>query len=144
VIVADPTAWTEQEFDGHLFRSAKSVARTLGWMSYHTLRSKGSASGFPDRVLVRERIVYAELKSEGGKLTAAQSGWLTALARAGAEVYLWRPSDTSEIDVILGRRQKFFPDGNASDDGGLLFGRSVAPWFPKSLWLPDGGRRDKC
>jgi hypothetical protein len=82
----------------------------LGWrLCYHTLRSKGSQSGFPDRVLVRERVIFAELKREKGKPTDSQIEWLDQLAFAGAEVYLWRPSDLEEIGQILATRHRLQP-----------------------------------
>ncbi len=95
----------EKEWDYQLFNSKKGLAPMLGWrLCYHTLRSKGSQSGFPDRVLVRERVIFAELKREKGVPTPAQVDWLNGLAAAGAEVYLWKPSDLDEIGKILAMR----------------------------------------
>lgn len=95
----------EKEWDYQLFNSKRGLAPMCGWrLCYHTLRSKGSQSGFPDRVLVRERVIFAELKREKGVPTPAQVDWLNGLAAAGAEVYLWRPSDLDEIGLILSRR----------------------------------------
>ncbi len=100
----------EKEWDYQLFNSKKGLAPMLGWrLCYHTLRSKGSQSGFPDRVLVRERVIFAELKREKGVLTPAQIEWLNGLARAGAEVYVWRPSDLDEIAQILTMKSQPFP-----------------------------------
>ena len=59
------------------------------------------AAGFPDLVCVRERVVFAELKAEYGKLSASQERWFKALALAGAEVYVWRPSSWPEITQTL-------------------------------------------
>lgn len=81
------------------------MARALGWMAYHTHDSRRSEPGFPDLVLVRERIIYAELKSETGKPTLEQLSWMEALKVAGAEVYLWRPSDACEIEETLKRKE---------------------------------------
>jgi len=79
-----------------------NLARSLGWLYYHTWRSKFSEPGFPDCVLVKGgRTIYAELKTEKGKVTTAQQQWLDALAAAGNEVYLWRPSDYEEICGVL-------------------------------------------
>ena len=44
------------------------------------------------KMLVRERIVFAELKATQGNVTAAQHEWLQALGAAGQEVYIWRPA----------------------------------------------------
>ncbi len=54
-------------------------------------------------VLVRDRVVYAELKTETGKPTQQQNDWLAALNAAGAEVYLWRPLDLADVKKVLAR-----------------------------------------
>jgi hypothetical protein len=108
----------EKEWDHTLFNSQKGLAPMLGWkLCYHTLRSKGSQSGFPDRVLVRERVIFVELKREKTGPTPNQVEWLDGLAIAGAEVYVWRPRDLEEIGLILSARQ-----------------RPAAP--PSTTWLP--------
>jgi VRR-NUC domain len=80
------------------------LAHTLGWLTYHTHDSRRSQPGFPDLVLVRDRIIFVELKSERGKLTADQEKWGWALYDAGAEIYDWRPSDWPQVKRILTRR----------------------------------------
>jgi VRR-NUC domain len=71
------------------------------WRHYHTRRSTGSVAGFPDLTLWRERVVFAELKTERGRVTRDQWAVLDGLRAAGAEVYVWRPSDRPEIERIL-------------------------------------------
>jgi hypothetical protein len=76
------------------------AVRKLGGIAYHTHDSRRSAKGFPDLVIVFPRtgaLLFVELKSTDGEVTAEQRQWLAAL-RAGArlavrEVYLWRPED---------------------------------------------------
>ena len=81
-----------------------TLAQLNGWMHYHTYLSKRSPHGFPDLVLVRgERVIFAELKSQYGRLRQDQRKWLEALTPTGNEVYLWRPSDFPEIEKILSR-----------------------------------------
>jgi VRR-NUC domain len=63
-----------------------------------------NGAGFVDLVLVRERVVFAELKAAKTRITRAQIQWLDALADAGAEVYVWRPGDWQEIEQVLGGR----------------------------------------
>lgn len=80
---------TEADFQDQIVQ----WARLRGWRLYHTYNSRGSDAGFPDLVLVREsRCVVAELKTETGAVSAAQMEWLEALADAGVETYVWRPS----------------------------------------------------
>lgn len=58
-------------------------------------------TGFPDLVLVRERVVFAEVKAERGRLSENQKLWRDALLEAGAEWYMWRPRDWEEIQKVL-------------------------------------------
>jgi hypothetical protein len=131
----------EREWDAMLFAGQKGLAPLLGWrLCYHTLRSKGSQSGFPDRVLVRDRIIYAELKREKSKPTETQREWLDGLAGAGAEVYLWRPGDLDEIATILGKRWKF----EKTIDGQRILHSELTSYAPQSLWLAGRGRVDEA
>jgi hypothetical protein len=57
--------------------------------------------GFPDLVLVRDRVVYAELKRRGGVASAEQHHWADALKAAGQEVHQWDPGDWEEIVAVL-------------------------------------------
>jgi len=89
------------------------LARRTGWRVHHTrpaLTQRGrwltpvqGDVGFPDLVLCRPpRLILAELKRVGGRLTAAQRGWLDALGQcAGVECYLWRPEDWDAIVTTL-------------------------------------------
>ena len=80
------------------------LAETLGFLVYHTHDSRRSQKGFPDLVMVRERVIYAELKRETGKVTPEQQVWIETLTRAREEVYVWRPSDWDSIVEVLKRR----------------------------------------
>lgn len=59
--------------------------------------------GFPDLVLTRDRLLFAELKTDAGRLTVEQRHWLDALQRAGAEVAVWRPRDFDRVLDTLSR-----------------------------------------
>lgn len=87
----------EKTFQDHIIR----CARNKGWLVYHTYDSRRSTPGFPDLVLVREQVLYRELKAEKGKTTNAQNEWLQKLAYAGADVQIWRPSMIKEIYLQL-------------------------------------------
>lgn len=92
---------TEREWSAQVVE----LARTLGWRHvYHTFDSRRSSRGFPDLVLVRERVVWLELKREdrrAGRLTEQQREWLLALRYAGAEAYVVRPSDLDDLGRVL-------------------------------------------
>lgn len=81
-------------------------ARLHGWTVYHTRNSIGSEPGWPDLVLLRPfEAIFAELKSEDGKVTAAQARFLELLESAGCEVAVWRPSDEASAFARLSRRR---------------------------------------
>ena len=89
---------SEQEFQNTI----TTLAKSMGWLVYHTYDSRRSTPGFPDLVLVRgNRIMFRELKKEIGKLTGSQRGWLDSLAAAGADAGVWRPSQLDEIYSVL-------------------------------------------
>lgn len=97
-------AMTEKQ----LARIVKDAAETFGWRRYHTHRSDFSPAGFPDETLVRgHRLIFAELKSDTGKLSAGQQDWLADLGVdfphriTDVHAYLWRPSDVDDIARIL-------------------------------------------
>lgn len=86
-------------------QQVRDLAGLLGWAVYHTHLSLHSPEGFPDLVLARPpRLIFAELKREVGKPTAAQLAWLGTLSRCrSVETYLWRPSDLDYVRKVLAR-----------------------------------------
>jgi len=90
--------------EADLREQIRDLCKLFGWKMYFTWKSYHSPKGFPDLVLAnpeQKRIIYAELKSEKGKLTPQQEEWLEALAACGQEVYLWRPVDFEGIVEVL-------------------------------------------
>ncbi|MEN6521910.1 MAG: VRR-NUC domain-containing protein [Armatimonadota bacterium] len=92
------------------------LAHYLGWIVAHfkpALSQSGrwmtpvqaDGKGFPDLVIVRERVIYAELKSDKKKPTDDQQKWINALRLSGEEVYVWRPRDWDEIREVLRSRK---------------------------------------
>lgn len=94
---------TEKE----LLTNAIETAHVYGWKVAH-FRSvpvkRGSrilwetpvqadGKGFPDLCMVRERVLFAELKVGRNKPSSAQEDWLSLLRLAGVEAYLWREAD---------------------------------------------------
>ena len=80
------------------------LATTLGWRWVHipdSRRLPGDGRGFPDLLLVRERIIFAECKRQSGKQTWEQTLWEIVLVSAGQEFYCWRPSDRAAIEEVL-------------------------------------------
>ena len=87
-------------------RDVVKLAKTLGWRVYHTYNSRRSAHGFPDLVLVRDRVVYLELKREKTHPTDEQKAWIRDLLAAGAEVYIARPRNLDELGKVLSSRHR--------------------------------------
>lgn len=104
-----------RESEKHWQRFVMDLAAYNGWLVAHFRPAltaagnwvtpvSGAGKGFPDLVLVRDRVVYAELKTDTGRLTLEQELWLDALSHAGAEVHVWRPKDEQEVIECLATR----------------------------------------
>jgi VRR-NUC domain len=80
-----------------------ALAKAAGWQVYHPYDSRKSAPGWPDLVLMRDReVLFRELKTDSGRTTAEQRGWLDGLEAAGQDVEVWRPRDWDRIVQRLG------------------------------------------
>lgn len=102
VVPVSEASWQETVVDLARLHSWKVAhfrpARTArGWRT----PVAADGAGFPDLVLVRERVLWVELKADTGRLTADQRAWLEALHSAGCETYVWRPSDWDEVRAAL-------------------------------------------
>jgi hypothetical protein len=91
---------TEKAFQSDVMR----VAKMLGWLCYHTFDSRRSASGFPDLVLVRERVLFRELKVGKNKLSQSQELWRDSIMDTGGDWAEWRETDMDDIVADLSRR----------------------------------------
>jgi hypothetical protein len=87
-------------------------ARVRGWRCFHVPKGQTvdggwltvvseDGAGWPDWQFVRDRIVYAELKTMTGRLSKAQKSWMVSLRAAGAEFHVWRPSSWNEVERCL-------------------------------------------
>lgn len=95
-ILAGGTTTRERE----LTTWVMDVAKATGWKVYHVPDSRRAPSGFPDLVLLNPpHLLFVELKRDGhgGKLTALQKEWISALHECGQEAVVWRPSDVPHI-----------------------------------------------
>lgn len=89
------------------------MARRIGWLvahfatipithegrTYWLTPIKADGKGFPDLVLVKHRVIYAELKIHPNRPSAEQLEWARRLTAAGADVYLWTDRDWFAGDV---------------------------------------------
>jgi hypothetical protein len=93
--VTTPTRGAEDVPESRLLAQVTAEAKRCGWLVYRTADSRRSAPGFPDLVLCNgQRVIFAELKRQQGKLTPEQNTWLSLLRHTDlVEVYVWRPQD---------------------------------------------------
>ena len=91
---------SEQDFQ----KQVQQVAQMYGWLTFHaTPHAVGTAwrtdgRGFPDLVLAHRDhgVIFAELKTERGRLSDGQKDWAAAIV-GHVEYYCWRPSQLSSI-----------------------------------------------
>jgi len=92
------------------------LAATCGWDCHHirpakygtTWKTDGLA-GMPDLILIGKRgqgIMWAELKTDKGKLTEVQEARIVQLISNGEEVHIWRPRDLEKIKERLSKRMR--------------------------------------
>lgn len=105
-----PVKETEAQFQNRVIH----LAHLNGWRCFHarpartekgwrTAGQGNGASGFFDLVLARDGVVIlAELKSEQGRVSAAQRRWMI---EAGGVARLWRPRDWDSIVEELRRER---------------------------------------
>lgn len=104
-----------------LQKAIGEMAQFLGWRVAHFRTAntgKGyrtpvafDGKGFPDLVLARDedqRVVFIELKGEGGRLSPDQREWMRVLQKSGAEYHLLTPKDwtSGHVDRILARPKR--------------------------------------
>jgi hypothetical protein len=101
------TRATETEFLSQVIELARlfrwRVAHFRPAQTRHGWRTpvQADGKGFPDLVLVRDRVIFAELKSDSGRVNDDQAAWLGDLMLAGAETHTWRPRDLQTIAEVL-------------------------------------------
>lgn len=95
------------------------LAQRFGWLVHHDLPAQyGNGrwatpvqgfAGFPDLVLAHPtgQVLFAELKSDKGKLSTRQEIWLQILDIAGVENHVWKPSDREFIQDRLTNVQRY-------------------------------------
>ena len=93
--------------------SVIEIAQRYGWFVHHDLpamnkRGKWAThiqgdSGFPDLVLVNPKgvLVFAELKTDIGRLSKQQEAWLDRLDLSVCIVQVWRPNQMPTIIKFL-------------------------------------------
>lgn len=93
--------------ESELLSAVIELAQLSGWMVHHDRPARTDKGwrtaiqgnpGYPDLTLVRDGVViFAELKSEGGRLTDGQKQWAEAL---NGNMVVWRPSDWHQRRIL--------------------------------------------
>jgi len=86
----------ERELQGQIIQ----LAKLYQWKFFHATISQFSEPGWPDLVLVRDRVLFREVKTNSGKLTTAQKQWLDALLWAGQDASVWREDDLRNGRIV--------------------------------------------
>lgn len=81
--------------EGELSSRVRKLCDRLG-VFCHWSPVAAAPAGWPDLVLWRSRLIVRELKSERGRLSAAQVRVIAALRTAGVDAGVWRPADLEE------------------------------------------------
>ena len=77
------------------------AATVGGWLVYYTRDSRRCPPGYPDLTLVRERVMFVELKTSVGEIRPAQQHWHDRLVAAGADARIVRPDGLQALIAEL-------------------------------------------
>jgi hypothetical protein len=116
--MADLAAVLEKDWQAEVIE----LSHIFGWyvahfrpaLTKHGWRTPVAADGegYPDLSIVRERVIWLELKREKTHCTPAQIEWLRCLVAAGAEVYVPRPRNFDALGQVLAHRGRPDPSKN--------------------------------
>jgi len=101
-------AWKSSMLEKEFHENVAHLMRLNGWSVYSVPDSRRvSLAGYPDITAWRgTRLIFAELKREKGRTSPAQDEVLAELRNIPcAEVYVWKPSDWDEIELITKRER---------------------------------------
>jgi hypothetical protein len=92
------------------------LAKLHGWLVMHTRAVEirpgvwktplQGHAGYPDLTLAHSTrgVIFAELKSDTGRVSPMQKAWHETLTAAGCEVHVWRPKNIQDISTRLATR----------------------------------------
>ena len=84
-----------------LQETVRRICANLGLYCFHVQNSKGCPAGWPDLAIIGRRLIFIELKSQAGTVSAEQAEVGRKLKAAGQSWRIWRPTDL--IDGTIGQ-----------------------------------------
>jgi hypothetical protein len=97
-----------------LQRALVQLAQHHGWICAHfspvqdirgvwRTPARADGKGFPDLILVRDRLIAIEVKGDGDKMKPDQKKWMTAMLDAGIDFYIATPKNWRDgfFDAVL-------------------------------------------
>lgn len=100
--------------EADLRENVRAACKVMGLEYYFTYDSRRSPLGFPDYTIWGAGgLIFRELKTDKGRLTARQQAVGQSLLAAGADWAVWRPADWSS-GVITSQLQALRRRGAAS------------------------------
>jgi hypothetical protein len=106
--LTSPKVVTQRRKEAAFQRAVEDFAQTLGWFCFHLYNARQSKAGFPDLMLVKDRVVWIELKvyydnGRAGRVMQEQARFHDMLRAAGQEVYVIYDDDDgwAEITRVL-------------------------------------------
>lgn len=113
----NPPSIPEKDFQ----KRVTDLCDWYGLLWYHPNDSRRDNAGFPDLVIVGPGgAVFAELKTETGRVSTAQAKWHKALLLSGCDSHIWRPGDWEQIVSKL----KYLSVGHNVNEGRTASWRS--------------------
>lgn len=94
------TGVTEKQW----LQQVSTLARSRGYLVYHTHNSQKSASGWPDLALAKadSPLYLVELKTNHGAFRGHQRLWIDTLRQTtGLVVEVWRPEQWDQVVQVL-------------------------------------------
>lgn len=111
--------------ENELLAAVLDLAKVLKWRVAHFRPAKtergwrtpvsADGAGWPDLLLVRQRVMAVELKSDKGRVTREQADWLIYLHLAGVETHVWRPADWHNGVILETLGAPAVPDPNPGE-----------------------------
>jgi hypothetical protein len=85
----------------------RELANLTGWRTWHQYDSRKSDPGYPDLMLLRPpEAIWAELKTNGGRVSDAQRETTELMIACGLETHIWRPRDLTRVHERLRLKER--------------------------------------